>query len=215
MLPSHDRPADGRTVTSPSVAVPTRERILDAALAAFAGRGVEGTPITDLEHAAGLAAGSGGFYRYFKTKDEVLAAVVRREIDRVETAAAARPEPAPERDARAEVAATLGSMLDTLGTLGPLMAVLAREQGRIPDLAAEVADRLIDGGLRADSVRLAAALGGDAAADPRAVGGVVMSALVGYTLARGYFGTPLGGIGRDRFIESLAALLAPGQGGGG
>ncbi len=61
----------------------TRDRILDAALRAFATRGVDGTPITDLEEAAGLAPGSGGFYRYFKTKDEVLAEVVHREIDRV------------------------------------------------------------------------------------------------------------------------------------
>ena len=36
-----------------------------------------------------LAAGSGGFYRYFRTKDEALAAVVRREIDQLEARQAA------------------------------------------------------------------------------------------------------------------------------
>lgn len=203
------------------MAATTRERILDAALRAFATRGVEATPITDLEAAAGLAAGSGGFYRYFKTKDEVLAAVVRREMDRVE-AEQATTEADGTRAERSDPAAPTGpadpaealqaefaDALRRLRSLGPLMAILTREQGRIPDLAAEVADRMIDGGLRSDAQHLAPLLDPGSGVDPHETGAVVLSALVGYTLSSGYFGAPPGGVGPDRFAAALASLLHP------
>ncbi len=116
----------------------TRERLLDAALRAFAIDGVAGTAITDLEDAAGLAPGSGGFYRYFKTKDEVLAAAVQREIARVRERHADHPEPVPADGGAAALRADLLDALEVLRGLGPLMGVLAREHGRIPELAAEV-----------------------------------------------------------------------------
>lgn len=190
----------------------TRDRILDAALRAFATRGVEATPITDLEAAAGLAAGSGGFYRYFKTKDEVLAAVVRREMDRVEAEQAAQEAEAPAAEAVPDDPAVamevrLRASLGRLRSLGPLMAILSREQGRIPALAAEVSERMIEQGLRHDAEQLAPLLDRAAADEAHDVGAVVLSALVGYTLATGYFGAPPGEVGPDRFVAALAALV--------
>lgn len=188
----------------------TRNRILDAALAAFATRGVEGTPITDLEDAAGLAAGSGGFYRYFKTKDEALEALVVREIDRVQIVVDGDPPPlAPDTDLRAAVRLILDEGLNTLQTLGPLMAILAREQGRIPDLAVAVSERLLDGGLRHDAARITGLLGD---ADPDAAHrlmAVVISSILGYTLATEYFGTPPGGVERDQYVDTMVDLIAP------
>jgi len=193
------------------MATATRDRILDAALHAFATRGVEGTPITDLEAAAGLAAGSGGFYRYFRTKDEVLAAVVRREMDRVDAANLEEEaaEPVPGGDPSAVIEARLGRGLATLRSLGPLMAILSREQGRIPELAAEVSERMLEAGLRHDAARLAPLLGDVEAAEAHDLVAVILSALVGYTLATGYFGTPPGGVEPDRFVAALAGLVAP------
>ena len=193
------------------MATTTRDRILDAALHAFATRGVDGTPITDLEASAGLAAGSGGFYRYFRTKDEVLAAVVRREMDRVEAAQAsgAPAEAGPDGDPAVALASRLTDSLGRLRSLGPLMAILSREQGRIPDLAAEVSERMIEGGLRHDAAQLAPLVGSTTTADAHDLGAVILSALVGYTLSSGYFGAPPGGVEPDRFAAALAALIAP------
>src|SRR5262245_8607750 len=56
----------------------TRARILDAALALFVERGYEGTTITAIEREVGLAAGSGSFYRHFKSKDDVFVACVEQ-----------------------------------------------------------------------------------------------------------------------------------------
>jgi AcrR family transcriptional regulator len=63
----------------------TRMRILDAALSQFVSRGVDAVAVTDLEKAAGLSPGSGSFYRHFRSKRDVLAAVVGREIERAGT----------------------------------------------------------------------------------------------------------------------------------
>ena len=51
----------------------TRDRILDVAIELFLREGFKGTPITDIERRAGLAAGTGSFYRHFPSKDAVYA----------------------------------------------------------------------------------------------------------------------------------------------
>lgn len=193
----------------------TRDRLLDAALGAFAVDGVAGTAITDLEDAAGLAPGSGGFYRYFKTKDEVLAAAVQREIARVREQHRDRPAATSPHDARAALTADLLDALGVLRGLGPLMGVLAREHGRIPDLAAEVADHLLEGGLRQDTERLSELMASGAIPDrdPGALGAVLASALIGYHLSSGYFAGPPGGVDRDRFVALLVDLVAGEQAG--
>jgi len=188
----------------------TRERLLDAALRAFAANGVDGTPIIDLEDAAGLAPGSGGFYRYFRTKDEILDAAVRREIDRV----LAERDPRPRRDGsepRAWLTAEFDRALDTLATLGPLIAVLARERRRIPDLAREIAEQLVEGGARHDAGLVSDAAGRSGGTENAAAGAVVISAIVGYHLATEYFGSPPGDVGRDDFVAALVDLIVSPQ----
>ena len=184
----------------------TRDRLLDASLRSFATVGVEGTVITDLEKAAGLAPGSGGFYRYFRTKDEVLEAVVRREIDRVRSADAGRSSSDTSSDARVALAADLTASLVTLKTLGPLIAILAREHGRIPELAAEIAAELVDPDVRDAQGRASGR--GSGFRRGSAVNAVVLSALVGYRLSTDYFGAPPGGVGEDEFVVALADLVA-------
>lgn len=55
---------------------PTATRLIDAALGLFVANGVAGTTIVKIEDAAGLAPGSGAFYRHFKSKAELLDAAV-------------------------------------------------------------------------------------------------------------------------------------------
>ena len=75
------------------MSVPTRARILDAAWDLFLRQGFAGTTVTQIEAAAALLAGSGRFYRHFRSKEEVLQAVVDREVDRINAERQIGPEP--------------------------------------------------------------------------------------------------------------------------
>lgn len=178
----------------------TRTRLLDAALEQFVSRGVDAVAVTDLEHAAGLSAGSGSFYRHFRSKHDILAAVVAREIDRAE--------------ARLESVASGGDLtsqyadaLDSLDAMRPLIGLLVREGTRLPGVD-RIGQVLADGGARIDAEQLRArmAAGDIPDRDPDAVAAAVMMALVGYHLAEQFFGTPAG-VDRGRFIAALASLV--------
>jgi AcrR family transcriptional regulator len=112
----------------------TRDLILDAALDLFLRRGVAGTAVTDIERAAGLAAGSGAFYRHFRSKEHVLVASVERGVtgmpavsaDRVATAAI--DDPVERRTREYELVLAAMRRFDTLGRL-----VMA-EHERFPEL---------------------------------------------------------------------------------
>ncbi|HYD09818.1 MAG TPA: helix-turn-helix domain-containing protein [Acidimicrobiales bacterium] len=55
---------------------PTATRLIKVALALFVDRGVDGTPIVRIEEAAGLAPGSGAFYKHFRSKQALLDAAI-------------------------------------------------------------------------------------------------------------------------------------------
>src|SRR5262249_49902450 len=58
----------------------TRERILIEAMRLFGERGYEATTVAEIEAAAGLTPGSGGLYRHFRSKADLLAAGVLQQI---------------------------------------------------------------------------------------------------------------------------------------
>lgn len=60
----------------------TRERLVTEAMRLFSAKGFEATSVSQIEAAAGLAAGSGALYRHFKSKDALLDAGIDRQLDR-------------------------------------------------------------------------------------------------------------------------------------
>jgi len=178
----------------------TRTRILDAALSQFVARGVAAVAVTDLEKAAGLSPGSGSFYRHFRSKQDVLAVVVAREIDRAE---ARRSSIGPGSDLETEY----GRALDALIAMRPLTALLVREGTMLPDIE-RIYEVLADGGARIDAADLRARMEAGAIPhrDADAVATAVMMSLVGYHLAEQFFGTPVG-VDRARFVKALASLV--------
>src|SRR5262245_28467251 len=62
--------------------VPTRERLLTAAMQLFSEQGYKETSVAQIEGAAGLAAGAGALYHHFKSKEAVLEAGIDRQLDR-------------------------------------------------------------------------------------------------------------------------------------
>lgn len=96
---------------------PTRERLLTEAMRLFSDKGFEATSVSQIEAAAGLAAGSGALYRHFKSKDALLAAGIDRQLDRR----------AAMHDIRA-LFAGLGDLQSELTVLGRyLMSVIDQE----------------------------------------------------------------------------------------
>lgn len=187
----------------------TRDRLLDASLRAFATKGVEGTPIIELEEAAGLAPGSGGFYRYYRTKDEALDAAARREVERLDARRDQRPPIDAAADPRDGLAAAVHEWLDTLASIRRLIAVLARERDRIPDLAREISSHLVETWVRHDAAVAAAIAARGGEVDGDALGAVMISSVVGYHLATEYFGGPPAGVDRDRFVGAMVDLYLP------
>ena len=64
-----------------SIVEPRTAEILDSIKAAFASKGFDGASMQDLARAAGMSAGN--FYRYFPSKDAIIAAIVARDLEEV------------------------------------------------------------------------------------------------------------------------------------
>lgn len=175
---------------------------MDRALELFAGQGVAGTSVVEIEEAAGLSPGSGSFYRHFPNKEAVLAAVIDREVARAAAAREARMG-APDR-----LDVTYRRTLDELARLQPLMEIAAREGRTRPDLLEPLHRILAEDGARAESALLAERMerGEIAEADADAMASVAMFALVGHHLAEHFFGAPIGA-DRERFVQTLARMV--------
>ncbi|MDP9182751.1 MAG: TetR/AcrR family transcriptional regulator [Actinomycetota bacterium] len=178
----------------------TRERILDTALTQFVARGVEAVTVTDLEQGAGLKAGSGSFYRHFRSKADLLSEVVTREVDR----ATARREAMHQEGGLVD---EYTQALDALDAMRPLLALLWRDGTRLPHVD-RIRAVLAEGGARLDASRLQERMDAGAvpARDAEGVASVVQMALVGHHLAERFFGgSP--GVDRARFVTALADLV--------
>jgi AcrR family transcriptional regulator len=185
----------------------TRERVLDETLRLVAERGLAGTNVIDIEAAAGLSPGSGAFYRHFPSKEDSLRAAVDRELDRIRARQHTRVDEAPSvGDPRELVASQVEAGLAWLDELGALIAIVAREGGRQPELARAVQDVIGSGGMTAglENVTRAAA---EAGRDPLATTLIVVNASVGYHLAEAFFGEQPGGLSPQRFAATLADMV--------
>jgi AcrR family transcriptional regulator len=104
----------------------TRERILAAALAGFARRGVEATSLDDVAEAVGVRKQT--VLYWFRSKDALVAGVVEAAVD--ELGRALEAAVAGRRDGRDVVAAVVDEVL-RLGARRPDLLVLVREVTRL------------------------------------------------------------------------------------
>jgi AcrR family transcriptional regulator len=113
----------------------TRERILAAALDLFIDRGVAGTTVSDIERAVGLAAGTGSFYRHFRSKEDVVVPAFERgltqlllelEADRATLSSIDDPVERRTRD--------LLSRLNEMRRFHPMWILLLAEHEQFPEL---------------------------------------------------------------------------------
>lgn len=115
--------------------ISTRDRILTEAMRLFSDKGFEATSVSQIESAAGLAAGSGALYRHFKSKDALLVAGIDRQLDRR----------AAMQDIRA-LFAGLGDLRSELTVLGRYLLAVIDQESELLQIAARtpagVSDRL-------------------------------------------------------------------------
>lgn len=188
----------------------TRERILDVAWELFQRQGVGGTTVTQIEAAASLAAGSGSFYRHFRSKNDVFQAALNRELER--TAAASEVEHEVD-DAGADVRLALTMefqrRLDTWRRLGPLITVVQREREHLGRSRRRVSEMLIERNMGVRSQRLATWMdrGLIPRRDPEVLAATILFALTGYSLATGFFRSPPAQIDDERLVTMLVDLV--------
>ncbi|GBG36225.1 TetR/AcrR family transcriptional regulator [Mycobacterium montefiorense] len=103
----------------------TRDRLVGEAMRLFSAKGFDATSVSQIEAAAGLAAGSGALYHHFKSKEELLNAGIDRQLDRRSAM----------RDIRA-LFAGLGDMHAELTVLGRYLLSVVDEEIELLQIAA-------------------------------------------------------------------------------
>lgn len=172
----------------------TRERILDAAFDLFVEEGFSGTTITEVERRVGLTPGTGSFYRHFPSKEALLEAAVRHEIERVRgEIAVAREVPPVADDPMASRVLGLELALRDIRRFDRLFRLLLSEGDRVPELRETVTAALTPPKelLTWED-------------DPTTV--LSIAALAGYHFASLLQGRPFQGVAQDDFIAGLARL---------
>ena len=121
------------TGPAPSVAARTdrgrrrREAVLDAAAELFLDRGFHGTSVDDVGAAAGISGP--GLYRHFRSKDELLMAVLDRLWQQLRPAL----DEAAALEAKAGVERLLEAQLDLAFEQPAALVLLVRELRHLPD----------------------------------------------------------------------------------
>jgi AcrR family transcriptional regulator len=113
----------------------TRERILDVAFELFADVGFAGTTVTEIEKRAGLTGGSGGFYRHFHSKKDLLRPAIEREVARYMTAIEdARVVNETVEDPSTIRREWLEAMFTNMRLFDPLIRLMLTDGHRVPEV---------------------------------------------------------------------------------
>jgi AcrR family transcriptional regulator len=174
----------------------TRERILDVAFGLFVDVGFAGTTVTEIENRAGLTAGSGGFYRHFRSKKDLLRPAIEREVGRymtaIEEAQATNPAVVKSPVART---VWLEDMLTYMRLFDPLIRFMLTDGYRAPEVRDAVSSVLQAHGEQLSWQQ-----------QPELT--VCLIALGGYHLLSEVQGQPFQGFPQDEFIRVLAAMTS-------
>jgi AcrR family transcriptional regulator len=183
----------------------TRERIVLEAMRLFAAQGYRGTTVGEIEEAAGLAPRSGGLYKHFASKEEVLQAGIQRHVSEIELIRPAM-EMLPLGDLRAELTLIGRWGLQELASEMPLVKIVQKEGDRFPALAAEIDDRIITRA-QMQGVGFVSRLVGDALDEGKvaALAAVARLALVGYRIEEAMFGPRP--VSDEEFLEAWVDTL--------
>jgi AcrR family transcriptional regulator len=126
----------------PEASNSTKERIVEEAMRLFSEKGYKGASITQIEAAAGLSPGAGGIYRHFSSKEELLAAGVRRHLERLDALREVRQIFNRFGDLKEELAITARYFLTELDSQTELLRILVSERRQRPTLLNDAVEGL-------------------------------------------------------------------------
>ena len=193
-----------------TLALATRERLLDAAMEMFARRGYEGTSIGAIEMVAGLAPRSGALYQYFSGKEELLAAAIERKLETLDDLAPAL-EMLPLGDLKSELRLLARWNLRSLADRGALTRFVLRDAEHLPArLRRRLYERLVDRPYAQVVAWVEQRIGTTAArgADVYAVTLILVESMAAYNTLQTAFGRLPDDIDDDRFVEAWVSLVA-------
>lgn len=188
-------------------AATTRERLVSEAMRLFSLKGYDATSISQIEAAAGLAAGSGALYHHFKSKEALLDAGIDRQLDRRAAMSNIRALFAGLGDLQAELTALGRYLLAVADEELELLQVAARTQpgrsARLDTAYAAFIDGLnteLAGWITTWAPKLAPS-------DCAVLASVSVNALLGVRLAAALFRQPDANPPEDRYLTEWTQLL--------
>jgi len=190
--------------------LPTRERLLDAAMDLFAQRGYGATSVGAIEAAAGLAPRSGALYQYFAGKEALLAAAVERKIKTLDDLGPAL-EMLPLGDLKSELRLLARWNLKSLAERDALTRFVLRDAEHLPaSLRRGLFERLVERPYAQVVAWVQQRIGPAAAGrtDVYALTLILVESMAAYTSLRAAFGRVPDGIDDDRFVEAWVDLVA-------
>ena len=193
--------------------VPTRERILAAALDLFASQGYDATSTAQIEAAAGLSPRSGALYKHFRSKGELLDVALAQRMQEI-NAMPERLDLGPLSDLRSELTLLARWGLAELERERELVLIVMKEGQRLPAFKEAFQAAIVRPGhaLAVEVLRRYSASHDVEFEDPEALGGVLCSSLVGFALQGFMFGKGFIDISDERFaaahVETAMALVA-------
>lgn len=192
--------------------IPTRQRLLEEGMRLIGNRGFRAVTVAEIEAAAGLSAGAGGFYRHFSSKRALLDACLERWIYDVTSFGLELAAMLPLEDLRSELTVTARGALSLLTRQRDLFRFLGRDGEAFPDAAAAIHERLVVRGydqMRQQFARLLADRGARLDdADLNALCAIALGALVHYRDDEAIYGAPPAGAEEHRFVQMWVDLFA-------
>jgi AcrR family transcriptional regulator len=193
-------------------AVPTRERIINAALELFAAQGFDATSTAQIERAAGLSPRSGALYKHFRSKEELLEVALAQRMQEI-IALPDRLDLGPLSDLRSELSLIARWGLAELARERELALIVMKEGHRLPAFRDAFREAIVRPGhaLATEVLRRYSASHDVEFDDIDALGAVLCSALVGFALQGFIVGRDFVDISDERFsaahVEVALALV--------
>ncbi|MEV6970042.1 TetR/AcrR family transcriptional regulator [Hamadaea sp. NPDC051192] len=191
----------------------TRQRIIAAASRLFAERGYAKTSVADIQTAVGLTGGSGALYKHFRSKEELLRAVVDEHVAHYQTEktlpfAASGEVGGPDGDVPAVLERLGRVVLARLDLSVENIRITFRELDQFPELLEILHARLMRPLYAevADWLAQQAAAGRVPAVDAQATSAVLVGSLTYYPIYRVLLGEPEAGVDQDRFLKAWVAV---------
>lgn len=184
--------------------VPTRERILDAAVELFGRQGYSGTSVGEIEAAAGLAPRSGALYKHFTSKRALLEEAVTRRA-RVAEAAGEVIDATFSGDVRAELPTVGRASLRIVADDQALMRIVMREGDTFPELRDEFYGRIVSRGQSSTVAWLRLAAKRSGAPEPpdiEALASLVLGSIINHCVLQTLFGQAPDGVSDERFLAT-------------